>query len=574
MNIRTEYPRPQFERKDWICLNGEWDFTVDNSRTGTQRGYQNAEHFDKKIIVPFCPESKLSGIEHKDFMNGVWYTRTVNIPDVWLDNRRTFINIGACDYITRVYVNGGEVGLHRGGYVSFSFDITDFLKKGENRISIYAEDDTRSSSVPSGKQSNRYDSYGCFYTRTTGIWQTVWLENTPNTYIKSVKMTPLLEKGVLRVEYTANAADGKKITAEAFLDGVSVGKTEQTVNWDNGSFDVALSEVALWSIEDPTLYDIVFTLDEDRVESYFGMRSIVFRDGKTYINGKSVFQRLILDQGYYPDGIYTAPSDEELIADIKRSQAMGYNGARLHEKVFEERFLYHADRLGYIVWGEYPNWGLDVTKDSCYKNMLPEWLEELKRDYNHPSLIGWCPLNETTRGIDAEFVRFIFNLTKAYDPTRLFIDNSGWHHIAGTYDMFDVHNYCDDAAKFRENYDRLTDGSEAEYLDGNDGGVHIMRKSSEICFVSEFGGARWVAGENGGNNWGYGEQVKNVSEFIERYRGLVDALLDNPKISAFCYTQLTDVEQEQNGLYTYDRRAKFDPNVIKEITARKAAVEE
>ncbi len=576
MNIpRSEYPRPQMVRENWLNLNGEWDFAIDNDREGIEKGYAAACGFDMKITVPFCPESRLSGLELKDFMNGVWYTRTVTLPDGWMaDGRRTFINIGACDYITRVFINGNEAGMHRGGYVSFSFDITDYLFSGENRITIYAEDDTKSDSVPSGKQSNRENSYGCFYTRTTGIWQTVWLENTPKTYIKSFRLTPSVADTALNIEIKTAAAEGKTLKTTIYYDGEIMGADEREIAWDNARFSIPLSEEYLWDIDSPCLYDIVFELGDDRVESYFGLRDIAFCDGKMLLNGRPVFQRLILDQGFYPDGIYTAPSDDELIADITRSMDMGYNGARLHEKIFEERFLYHADRLGYLVWGEYPNWGLNVAIESAYKNMVPEWLEELNRDYNHPAIIGWCPLNETQRDIDPEFVRFIYNLTKSYDPTRLFIDNSGWVHIAGTYDIYDVHDYLGDPLKFREKYWALTEGKPAECMLDNDEGSRVIGECDETTFVSEFGGARFVLdADNGGDNWGYGSQVKDIEDFIDRYKGLIDALLDNPKISAFCYTQLTDVEQEMNGLYTYDRRAKFPVERIKEITSRTAAIE-
>ncbi len=575
VNLRPEYPRPQFKRNAWLSLNGQWDFTVDNEALGIEKGYPTAEHFDMKINVPFCPESKLSGLEIKDFLNGVWYTRTVHLPEGWREEgRRTFINIGACDYITRVFVNGIEVGMHRGGYVSFSFDITAALQSGENRITVYATDDTKSPAVPSGKQSDREGSYGCFYTRTTGIWQSVWLENTPYTYIKSVKLTPSVDDCSVRVEIKTAAAEGMLLKTTVYYDGEMVGNDEREIKWDNAAFSVALSEEYLWDTDSPCLYDIVFELGDDKVESYFGLREIALCDGVMYLNGRPVFQRLILDQGFYPDGVYTAPSDEELVSDITRSMDMGFNGARLHEKIFEERFLYHADRLGYLVWGEYPNWGLDVSAESAYKNMLPEWLEELCRDYNHPSIIGWCPLNETQRNIDPEFVRYLYNVTKAYDPTRLFIDNSGWFHIDGTYDMYDVHDYLGEPDKFRAKYLPLTEGKPAECMLDNDEGSREIGESSEICFVSEFGGARFVLdSDNGGDNWGYGSQVKDTQDFIARYKGLVDALLDNPKISAFCYTQLTDVEQEMNGLYTYDRRAKFPTERMSEITSRTAAVE-
>lgn len=570
---RSEYPRPQFVRKDWLCLNGIWDFTIDNGLSGEARGFANANGFDNKITVPFCPESKLSGIQNVDFMNGVWYTRTVNIPKNWIGGRRTFINIGACDHITKVFVNGAQVGFHRGGFSSFSFDITDKLKKGENRITIFASDDVRSEAVPSGKQSAAYYSAGCNYTRTTGIWQTVWLENTPATYIKDIKMTPDVAAGELYIEVNTVNAQGKDINVQVSFEGKNVGAARKKVSWNSVSFCLALSELHLWDIDTPNLYDITLTLGEDTVHSYFGMREITLINNKLYLNGRSVFQRLILDQGFYPDGIYTAPCDEELIKDIKRSQALGFNGARLHEKVFEPRFLYHCDRLGYMVWGEYPNWGLNVGKESCYKAMLPEWLEIIKRDYNHPSIIGWCPLNETQLDIDPEFARYLYETTKAYDPTRLFIDCSGWHHVEGCYDMLDVHDYCGNPETFKEKYLPLIKGEPIKYVTSWSGGQGTFDESAQICFVSEFGGARWVENTNDGKNWGYGEQVKSKQEFINRYEGLVDALLDNPKITAFCYTQLTDVEQEQNGLYTYDRRCKFDAKILKEITSRKAACE-
>ena len=225
MIYRQEYPRPQFVRKDWMNLNGEWDFTIDHSMTGEQRNFQNAESFDMKINVPFCPESKLSGIEYKDFMRSVWYTREVEIPDKWIaDGRRTFINIGACDYITKVFVNGIFAGRHVGGYVSFSIEITEQLKAGKNRITIFADDDTRDTRLPTGKQCFQYDSVGCFYTRSTGIWQTVWLENTPKAYIKHVKMTPNIAVSELRIEATFDKAEDMTFTAVASFGGNKVGE--------------------------------------------------------------------------------------------------------------------------------------------------------------------------------------------------------------------------------------------------------------------------------------------------------------------------------------------------------------
>lgn len=572
MIYRQEYPRPQFVRKDWMNLNGQWDFTIDHALTGEQRNLQNAESFDMKINVPFCPESKLSGIEYKDFMRSVWYTREVDIPGSWTSNaRRTFINIGACDYITKVFVNGILAGRHVGGYVSFSIEITEQLKAGKNRITIFAEDDTRSQKVPTGKQSFQYNSFSCFYTRSTGIWQTVWLENTPAAYLKYVKMTPEIIDSSVRIEAKFDGAEDMTFTAVASFKGKKVGIKSVKIGWNNVAFSLPLSELYLWDTENPNLYDITFTVGEDEVDSYFGMREIAFKDNKTYLNGKVLFQRLILDQGYYPDGIYTAPSEEDLINDIKRSMDMGFNGARLHEKIFEPLFLYHCDRLGYIVWDEFPNWGLDTGAPFAFKSILPEWLEELERDYNHPSVIGWCPLNETEANIDPDLAVFLFNMTKAYDPTRLFIDNSGWVHVKGAYDILDVHDYLDNPEEFRARYMVLTENKPAMcYVPFP---VEI-NESKDISFVSEFGGIWWKDGEPDENGWGYGNRPKTKEEFLARYKGLMDALLDNPKIGAICYTQLTDVEQEMNGLYTYDRKPKFDPEIIKAITSRKSVIEE
>lgn len=579
VDFRTEYPRPQFVRKDWICLNGVWDFTIDHARSGEKREFQKYESFDMKINVPFCPQSKLSGIEHTDFIRAVWYTRTVDIPDEWQKNgRHTFINIGACDFFTKVFINGELVGEHRGGYTSFSFDITEKLVPGENRITIHALDEERDHSIASGKQSENYNSYGCFYTRTTGIWQPVWLENTPSAYIKSFKMTPNVQDSELRVELATKGGEDMKVKVDVSFKGEPVTSLERYIGWDNVAFSVHLDDVKLWDTENPNLYDIKFTLGDDVVESYFGMRDIALRKGITYLNGKPIFQRLILDQGFYPDGIYTAPSEEDLIADITRGLEMGYNGARLHEKVFEPRFLYHCDRMGYMVWGEYPNWGIDTCKSEIvFPNMAPEWLEAVLRDYNHPALIGWAPMNETGFQVDREFTRFIFNMTKAYDPTRLFIGNSGWCHVPGTYDMMDVHDYCGDPKAFREKYWPLTEGKPVNIRDGYTINKACFLDTNEVCFLSEFGGASWVIDKKEGEDseaWGYGDGPKTEEEFIERYKGLVDAMLDNKAIGAFCYTQLYDIELEINGLYTYDRRPKFDAKVIKEITSRKAACEE
>ena len=560
---RPEYPRPQFVRDAWLNLNGEWQFEIDQGRSGRARGLCGGKALKNRITVPFCPESELSGIGYKDFMAAVWYRRTVRLSEDWQQaGRRTLLHIGACDYATEVWINGASVGTHRGGYVAFSFDITALLREGENEIVVCAEDDLRGAAQPGGKQSTRYGSYGCSYTRTTGIWQTVWLENVPAAYIAETKCTPDVNASALLIEAVCKAAHGLTLKAEAFYAGRPVGAASARVDGERACLMLTVDELHLWSVEDPALYDLKLTLGEDKVESYFGMRSIVYQDGRFLLNGRTVFQRLVLDQGFYPDGIYTAPTDEELIADIRRSQAMGFNGARLHQKVFEPRFLYHCDRLGYLVWGEHANWCLDISRPEAYKGFLPEWLEILRRDYNHPAIIGWCPLNETQRDQDDDFVRALAALTRAFDHSRPYLDASGWTHVEGVSDLIDLHDYEQDPRVFAATLAKIAAGEEVKSPDGS-----LLRG---ITFVSEYGGIWWSDKTDG---WGYGVRPQSAEEALARFKGLTEAILGCPAICALCYTQLTDVEQEQNGLYTYERRAKFDPAVISAILRQKAAIE-
>ncbi|MBR4867688.1 MAG: beta-galactosidase, partial [Clostridia bacterium] len=414
MNIpRPQHPKPQFCRNTWQNLNGEWQFEIDHGKTGEARGlHLNDTVLADSIVVPFCPESNLSGVEYTDFMASVWYKRTITITKEQL-NGRVVLHFGAVDYECTVYVNGEKAGSHQGGYISFSFDITDFLTEGENVLTVCAVDDTRSRLVPSGKQSDRYQGYGCFYTRSTGIWQTVWLEFTPQTYVRSVKFYPQPETNDVKIvlDLVGKSDLNLAITYEGKpMGNASVDKVSGTV-----TVCVPLAETHLWEVGQGRLYDVDITFGEDTVASYFGLRSVGFDGMKFLLNGKSVFQRLILDQGYYPDGIYTAPDDKELENDVLRSMAMGFNGARLHQKIFEERFLYYCDKHGYLVWGEYPSWGVTNSNPGVLHAFLGEWMETLGRDFNHPSIIGWCPFNETDRGQNRDTIRLAYRTTKAID---------------------------------------------------------------------------------------------------------------------------------------------------------------
>ncbi len=568
---RPEYPRPQFVRDDWMNLNGQWQFEIDQGCSGRARGLVEKEALNGKIIVPFCPESELSGVNNKDFMRCVWYKRTFTLPDD-AAGKSVFVNFGAVDYDCEVWVNGTSVGTHRGGYTSFTMEITKALKAGENVITVCAEDDTRSPMQPTGKQSGEYASHGCLYTRTTGIWQTVWLEWMNDSHFEQVFLTPDAANATLHIR--AKVHGGKDCTmkvATAYKDDFT-GTAEAKVNGGWVQATVQLTKTFLWTVGDGKLYDLQLLLEKDgepvdALSSYFGLRSVGFDGMKFVINGKPVFQRLVLDQGFYPDGIYTAPSDAALRRDIELSMAMGFNGARLHEKVFEPRFLYWADRLGYLCWGEMANWGLDHSDIGALNAFEREWIDEVRRDYSAPSIIGWCPFNETWdyngRRQNDDVLRMTYRVTKAMDITRPVIDTSGNYHVET--DIHDVHDYEQNPEEFARRYGP---GTEPIYERFPDRQKYV---SGRPVFVSEYGGIRWTDDQSG---WGYGEGPKTEEEFIERYRGLTNALLDNPDHFAFCYTQLTDVEQEQNGLYTYDRKPKFDPAIIRAINARKAAMEE
>ena len=557
---RSEFPRPQMVREDWLTLNGPWQFEIDSGKSGEERGLMNAPSLSGEIIVPFCPESDLSGVGRKDFMECVWYRREIQVPSAW-QTGRVILHVDACDYESTVWVNGRLAGAHRGGYTPFAFDITDLLDNGHGAVVIRALDGLRSHTQPGGKQSTRYHSYGCSYTRTTGIWQSVWLERVPCAHIESLRYTPDVKAGRVLVEAVCAGASGLTLTAEASFDDRPMGDAQAVVQGNLAHLVIDLNETHLWEAGCGRLYDLKLTLGDDRVDSYFGLRSIEYTGGKLLLNGKPVYQRLILDQGFYPDGIYTAPTDDDLAADITRSMAMGFNGARLHQKIFEPRFLYHADRLGYLVWGEHANWCLDISRPEAWRGFLPEWLEAIRRDYNHPSIIGWCPLNETQKDQDPWFVKMLMDMTRSWDATRPLVDASGWYHT-GDGDVVDIHCYEQDPAAFQKVIDAMARGEAVK--------TH-SDQASVATFVSEFGGTWWSQGEAG---WGYGQSPLSEEEFLTRFKGLVDACLDAPGLCAFCYTQLTDVEQEQNGLYTYDRRAKFPPEVIRAIVARKAAIEE
>lgn len=566
---RNEHPNPQMMRENYRILNGEWSFDFDFGNSGRDRKlYKDDALLSKKINVPFCPESELSGIGYKDFIPAVWYKRTVEISKEELE-KRAFLIFGAVDFHAIVYVNGKEAGEHFGGYISFEVEITKYLKEGENTVTVYAEDDVRSPLQARGKQSEEFYSHGCDYTRTTGIWQTVYLEFREQSFIKSVRYYPNINEGTLTL--TARLEGEGELSATAFWGENEVGTASSKTSGDSATITLALKEKHLWEVGKGGLYDLELSFCGDKVKSYFGLREVALKDGVCKINGKPVFQRLVLDQGFYPDGLYTAPTKEALKNDILLSQKVGFNGARLHQKVFEPLFLRYCDELGYIVWGEHGNWGLDWTRFDSIRYFLLEFEEEIERDFNHPALIGWCPYNETwdKHGCkqDDDTLRIVYRTVKALDPTRPCIDTSGNYHVET--DIFDVHDYEQDPAVFKANYDRLV--SENVLADRHDA---KQTWRGEPVFMSEYGGIRWsVENKNSVEGWGYGDGPKSLDEFYARYKGLTEALLDNPRMLGFCYTQLTDIEQEQNGVYNYDRSEKFDSKILYDINTKVAAIE-
>lgn len=577
---RSEYPRPQLVRKNWLCLNGEWNFETDNEKSGMTRQLYKTPDLKGKITVPFCPESRLSGVENTDFMPCVWYGRRLSIPENWT-GKRILLHFGAVDYSATVFINGEEVTGHQGGYTPFYADITEKLNRKNDFVTLCVYDDVRSHKQPGGKQSISRNSNGCFYTRTTGIWQSVWMEAVNECWIRDISFTPDIDSGSVsvRIKLSGNFP-GSSLSLRIFWEGKETGRQNiGNIRTDTLCFSVPLSEIHLWDVGQGNLYSVSVRVEKqsrvlDEAESYFGMRSVCLDGRKFIINGRPVFGRWVLDQGYYPDGIYTAPTDEDLENDIKCAMALGFNGARLHQKIFDPRYLYHADKLGFLCWGEHANWSLDVTDPGSILNFLPEWTEAVQRDYSHPSVIGWCPFNETWNteaGKQCDgVIDTVYRITKALDPTRPVIDTSGNFHVQS--DIFDVHDYEQDPKAFAEYYAHIPDGIIKDQIWRNPNirdRQHYNGK--DPVFVSEYGGIGWMPGSNSG--WGYGNGPATEEEFISRYRDLTDILLDNEYIMGFCYTQLYDIEQEKNGLMTYDRHFKFPPEIIKKINSRKAAIE-
>ncbi|MFW5995164.1 MAG: glycoside hydrolase family 2 protein [Spirochaetia bacterium] len=575
---RPEYPRPQFRREEWINLNGEWTFALDPGKSGPERGLPESTGFTDRIVVPFCPESTLSGVGHIDFIEAMWYQREIEIPAAYA-GKRVLLHFGGVDYESEVFIDGHSVGRNWGGAVGFSHDITRFASAGSrHNLVVHVRDDVRSGTQPGGKQRSeyRFSKMRASYTRTTGIWQTVWIEAVDPHALRDIHILPDIHRGTFTLVplYYALKSDALLRASVVDADGRVLSTVESPMR-DGVPLSLEAPARRLWSPTDPFLHDVELSVVDsngailDTVRSYAGLREVAVEGNRVFLNGRPLYQRLVLDQGYYPEGLWTAPSDDALRADIEMAMAAGFNGARLHQKSFEERFHYWADRLGYLTWAEFPSWGMEATNPLGSRNFLSEWKRAVVRDRNHPSIIAWTPLNET-RNIQAdprEHNRLhvdAYDSAKALDPTRPINDASGYIHVKT--DLWTVHDY-----------DQTAEGLEKDLKGGGTGAVFRRFPEWEVEYegqpyiVAEFGGILWKADESdryAADSWGYGTGPGSIEEFYDRLEQLVGVILEHPDICGYCYTQLTDVEQEQNGIYTYDRKPKFNTERIAEIFSR------
>lgn len=575
-----DYPRPQFVRNQWMNLNGEWDFRFDDENRGEEEGWPNGLQADRRIRVPFTYETQASGIGEEAFHPQVWYERTVDVPaDV--SGQRVRLNFQAVDYVAKVWVNGHYVGLHKGGYTAFSFDITPFVQFGApNRLTVKAED-SMDCAQPRGKQRWQRDSFECFYVQTTGIWQTVWLEYVEDIHLESVKITPDFDQRSVSFEYHVPAAEaGEDLRLETIISlrgeqvkSFSVAIDRAWVQMSVGLLHEANGpwKFAAWAPGHPNLYDVEFVLyrkgvQADRVLSYFGMRKISIQNGKVLLNNTPIYQRLILDQGYWPDSHLTPPSEEALLADIDHILELGYNGVRKHMKIEDARFLYWCDVKGLLVWSEMA--GTFEFNDSAIEAFTKEWVDIVRQQYNHPSIITWVPFNESW-GIpnvlknphQQQLTEAIYHLTKSIDPYRPVITNDGWEHTVS--DILTLHDYEEAGERFLKRYQDKSAIVENGIAFNN--GKYAMAEGygyrGQPIIVSEFGGIAFQSDKG----WGYGHQVQSEADFIDRFKRITQAIQATDYIVGYCYTQICDVQQEINGLLTEDRKPKVDPEIIRKI---------
>lgn len=587
---RKDYPRPQFVRDNWENLNGTWDFGFDDGNVGERERWYESFPGDREIRVPFTYETKKSGIGDETRHDNVWYRRKVRVDGGRLAQNRYIIHFEGSDFVTKLWVNGRYAGSHRGGYARFSFDITDLLRDGENELTVKAED-SYDLQQPRGKQRWMNENFACWYVQTTGIWKTVWTEYVPKLSLAYVKMTPNLETLSLELEMEVDVPEnrmGPDLMVETVIsyEGEFINRAMTAVNESRLETAVSVfrqmphlfeSGIKTWSPEDPALYDIEFRLVEngnvvDEIGSYFAMREIRIDGPNILLNGRPLYQRLILDQGYWRDSHLTPPSEEALIEDIDKIHQLGYNGLRKHQKTEDERFLYWCDVKGMLVWSEVA--AAYRFTDYAVCEFTREWMEIVKQNYNHPCIITWTPFNESwginrveTQREQQHFTEAVYHLTKSMDKHRPVIVNDGWEHTVS--DIITLHDYEEAGKILAARYTQYKD----EIL--STGVYHCLHKSAmangyayqgQPIIISEYGG---IAFNNDDSGWGYGNKVESKEDFVKRFDEITTAVKEIPYVCGFCYTQVSDVQQEINGLMDIDRNFKVDPEVIREINERR-----
>ncbi len=572
---KKDYPRPQMVRDNFELLNGEWDFIYE--RENVNDSLKNGFTSKGKILVPFTYETKLSGINVQKQFDEVWYSKTINVDKSQLTDV-VMLHFEGVDYQTTVFVNGKQVGENKGGYHRFSMDIRSALKVGENTIAVKVCDSLDFSTVR-GKQRWHDQNFFCFYVQTTGIWKSVWLEFLNETYLKEVKTTPDLsdDSVTFDLEFSNANADADCFITVSFDGQIVQSLSVNCLNKYNSVKVVLTSNDALfvsnyWTIEKPNLYDVEFNIVEkgktvDKVGSYFGLREFKAEGNKLLLNKVPVYLKLVLDQGYFLESGLTAPSEEALKEDILIAQKMGFNGARKHQKIEDERYLYYADILGFLVWCEMPS--AYLFGDNMASDLLCEWHKIVRQNYNHPSVCVWVGLNESwgvkniydNQNMQA-FANAVYYQTKSIDSMRPVVSNDGWEHAIT--DILTLHNYEPDGDKYFELYDtfeKLTQGDcktiqKQPFAKG-------YGYNGQPIMISEFGGIVFEK-DNVDGAFGYGNGAKDEKEFLSRFDKLCQAIKKMPSVCGFCYTQLTDVEQEVNGIVDNLRSPKVSLKGIKQ----------
>lgn len=585
-----DYPRPQFVRDNWENLNGIWDFKFDDENCGEQEQWFKTFKSELTIQVPFTYETKLSGIQEESRHDNIWYHKTIQVDGTRLKKNNYIIHFEGSDFVTKLWVNGQYAGSHKGGYARFSFDITKLIKDGTNHLTVKVED-SFDMQQPRGKQRWINQNFGCWYVQTTGIWKTVWTEYVPKISLKQVKMTPNLEDYSLEVEYNVNIPEPMlngdfMVEAAVYFEGQLINKTLTSVMSEHIETKVDLFvkkpdgmewTVQTWSPEEPNLYDIEFSLINkgeifDKAGSYFAMREIRIDGPNILLNGRPLYQRLILDQGYWEPSHLTPPSEDALIEDIDKIQALGYNGLRKHQKTEDERFLYWCDVKGMLVWSEAP--ATYQYSDYAVHEFTTEWLEIVKQNYNHPCIITWTPFNESwgisrveTKRTEQHFTEAIYHLTKSIDKCRPVIVNDGWEHTVS--DIITLHDYEETGEVLKARYTEYQNEimtTEVYHSNHKSAFANGYQYKGQPVIISEYGG---IAFNNDDSGWGYGNKVNTKEEFIQRFDSITTAVKELPYVCGFCYTQVSDVQQEVNGLMDIERNFKVEPETIREINERK-----